>query len=58
MNLINLYENFISEWLILHGIKIALILLVSYFIQKLGTYFIEKAVRKAVKDNPQLSKSA
>lgn len=38
------------QWLITHGIKIAVILIVALIINQVGRKFIEKAIKKGVKD--------
>lgn len=45
----NFIQNLIS-WVITHGIKIFSILIVAYFINRLGGKVIERAIRKGVRD--------
>jgi len=47
-----------GSWLIDHGIKIAIILVIAYVLQKVGRVFIEKIIRKTVISNHFLTKEA
>ena len=44
----NFFQAIIS-WLLTHGIKVALILIAAFLINKISRKFIAKAVRKAIK---------
>lgn len=54
-------ENFLqnlTSWVLAHGLKIILILIVAYLIRRFGNTFIERTVRKLVVPDHFLSKEA
>jgi len=52
------YTDKFTTWLIDHGIKILVILAVVYIIQKVVVHFVEKTIRKIIKNDPNLSEEA
>lgn len=57
-NFIQQIIDFILPWITSHGIKILIILIAAYFIQKSGKIFIEKIIRKLIIPDAFLSKEA
>jgi len=50
--------EFVISWVGSHGIKIALILLVAFFLKRFSSIFIEKGIRTAIVPNHFLTKEA
>jgi len=49
MNFQKFFQSLVP-WLLSHGIKIILILFAAYLINRFGKKFVEKAIKKGVRD--------